>query len=213
MMMMMVEAVKRLASRRVEGLESLGDSELVAICQEELPNDLTHFRELLRRYEGLVYNTCRKVLGNSHDAEEVAQDALIQVFHKLHQFQGKSQFKTWLYTIVQNYCRSRISKIIRKREKQEAIENESSTKDDVVLPEVENRALSEQVEKVFESLRDSDREILTLKFVSGLTLEEIADILDLGLSAAKMRLYRSMEKFKEVYTRIENETPHPVNTQ
>jgi len=196
MMMMMVEAVKRLASRRIEGLESLGDAELVAICQEELPNDLTHFRELLRRYEGLVYNTCKKVLGNSHDAEEVAQDALIQVFHKLHQFQGKSQFKTWLYTIVQNYCRSRISKIIRKREGQEAIENESSTKDDVLMPEVENRALSEQLEKVFESLRDSDREILTLKFVSGLTLEEIANILGLGLSAAKMRLYRSMEDRK-----------------
>ncbi len=203
MMMMMVEAVRALASRRIEGLENLSDEDLVANCQRELPNDLTHFRELLRRYEGLVFNTCRKILGNQHDAEEVSQDALIQVFHKLHQFQGKSQFRTWLYTIVQNYCKSRISKIIRKREGEEKLQNEVAYEDSVEDDSTDSRALSEQLEKVFQTLRDSDREILTLKFVSGLTLDEIAEVLELGLSATKMRLYRAMEKFKESYERLE----------
>ncbi len=60
----MVEALRRLASRRMEGLEELSDPEIVALCKKELPSDLTAYRELLRRYEGLVYNTCAKYIGS-----------------------------------------------------------------------------------------------------------------------------------------------------
>jgi len=75
-----------LASRRVEGLDLLSDEEIVAMCQKELPSDVTAFREILRRYEGVVYGTCMKILGSKADAEEVSQDALLQVFHKINQF-------------------------------------------------------------------------------------------------------------------------------
>ena len=59
--------------------------------------------------------------------------------------------------------------------------------------------LSADVQEAIESLKDGEREVLTLKFMSGLTIQEIADVMDIGLSAAKMRLYRAMESFKEVY--------------
>ena len=195
----MVEALRKLASRRVEGLEDLSDAEIVDLCKKELPNDLTAYRELLRRYEGLVLNTCAKVIGSRDDAEEVAQDALIQVFHKIHQFEGRSQFKTWLYKIVHNYCRNRLSKIIRKREGSEAYQEhtvQSTPEHDTLHQDAE---LSELVQEVISKLKTEDREIIVMKFISGLTIQEIADVLEIGLSAAKMRLYRALDVFKETY--------------
>lgn len=205
-----VDALKKLASRRVAGLENLSDEELVAKCQQELPHDLTHYREILRRYEGLVFNTCQRMLGTREDAQEVSQDALIQVFHKIKQFEGRAQFKTWLYKIVQNYCRNRIAKLARRREGRNAYEEHS----DILIADSDESAkkeeLSEHVQAALDKLKESDREIVVLKFMSGLTLQEIAEVTELGLSATKMRLYRALEAFKDAYDHLEKEFPVPL---
>ena len=200
----MVEALRKLASRNVEGLEDLSDAEIVNLCKKELPSDLTAYRELLRRYEGLVYNTCMKFIGSKQDAEEVAQDALIQVFHKIHQFEGRSAFKTWLYKIVHNYCRNRVSKIIRKREGKESYEKHSAE----IIPDVQEdkkeTLLSENVQDAMNKMKEKERAILVMKFTTGMTIQEISDSMEIGLSAAKMRLYRALDSFKELYSKIEN---------
>jgi len=205
-----VDALHNTVSRHEEGLENLTDAELVARCQKELPDDLTAYRELLCRYEGLVFNTCNKLLGSRPDAEEVTQDALIQVFHKLYQFEGRAAFKTWLYKIVHNYCRNRLSKMIRKREGQEAYEQYTMN----AVPDYDQarqkERVSARVKEALNKLRESDREIVVLKFMSGLTIQEIADVLNIGLSASKMRLYRALEDFKEAYLRVGKDAPIPL---
>lgn len=190
-------------------LSELDDATLVAQCQAELPDDLTAYRELVRRYEGLIFNTCRRVIGSQEDAEEVTQDTLLQIFHKIHQFQGRSSFKTWLYKVVHNYCRNRISKLARKREGQNSYEEHAAN--DESDREADNRraALSQAVEEALGKLKKSEREVIVLKFMSGLTLQETADVLEVKLSAAKMRLYRALESFKEAYSRIDNAPPIP----
>lgn len=197
----MVEALRKLASRHVEGLELLSDEAIVAMCQRELPSDVTAFRELLRRYEPMVFSTCQRMIGNAVDAEEVAQDALLQVFHKIQKFEGRSTFKTWLYTIVMNYCKNRLSKIIRKREGSEAYEQHSKVtkKDTTEDPTAEASAA---VQEAINKLNAQEREVIVMKFMTGLSLQEIADVLELGLSATKMRVYRAMESFKEVYAEL-----------
>lgn len=198
----MVEALRKLASRNVAGLEDLSDAEIVDLCKKELPNDLTAYRELLRRYEGLVYNTCMKFIGSKQDAEEVAQDALIQVFHKIHQFEGRSAFKTWLYKIVHNYCRNRVSKIIRKREGKEAYEKHTSETQADVQEVKRETPLGEKVQEAMNKMKDQEREILVMKFTTGLTIQEISETMEIGLSAAKMRLYRALDSFKEIYSKV-----------
>lgn len=195
----MVEALRELASRRVEGLEDLSDAEIVALCKKELPSDLTAYRELLRRYEGLVYNTCAKYIGSKQDAEEVAQDALIQVFHKIHQFEGRSAFKTWLYKIVQNYCRNRISKLARKREKNEEYQKQATELEADHEEAPSSTLIAERVENSMNKMKQSEREILVMKFTTGMTIQEISEVMEIGLSAAKMRLYRALDSFKLIY--------------
>jgi len=197
----MVDALRKLASRRVEGLDKLSDAEVVAMCKKELPSDLTAYRELLRRYEGLVFNTCAKYIGSSEDAEEVAQDALIQVFHKIHQFEGRSAFKTWLYKIVQNYCRNRVAKLARKRESKEEYQKQVIDVESGYAEEPKNSLVAEKVEISMNKMKEKEREILVMKFTTGLTIQEISEVMEIGLSAAKMRLYRALDSFKQIYTK------------
>lgn len=199
------------SSEKKIGLEKLSDEELVKLCQDQLPHDLEAYREIVKRYEGLVYNICMKFLGSPEDAEEVAQDSLLQVFRKIHQFQGKSAFKTWLYKIVQNYCRNRISKIIRKREVQEAYEEHA--KEDIAAGTVDGSNASEKsahIQEALNKLKPKEKEIIIYKFISGMTLQEISEVTGIGVSAAKMRYYRALDAFKEAYARTESEPPSPV---
>lgn len=187
-------------------LLGLSDEDLVDLCNEELPESTTAYQVLIKRYEGVIYNTCLKLLGDPEDAEEVAQDTFIQLFHKLHQFQGRSSFKTWLYRIVHNFCKNRISKQIRKRKGQAAIEEHADHFQDDTYDTSEKKERLELVTRALDTLKPRDKEILILKFMSGLTIEEIAEVLDIGLSACKMRLYRALDAFKASYKRVTKDT-------
>lgn len=181
------------------------------LCKRQLPDDIEAYRELVKRYESFVYNFCLKTIGSPQDAEEVAQDALLQVFHKIHQFEGRSTFKTWLYKIVHNYCRSRISKIVRKRQVHEAYEDhvkkEQPTTQQGSPVNLENKA---RIQDALNRLKPEDKEIITYKFMLGMTLQEIADTIGLGASAAKMRYYRAMEAFKTAFERTGKDENQPL---
>lgn len=209
----MVDASHQNASRHEGELEKLPDAELVTRCQTELPEELTSYRELLLRYEGLVFNTCNKFLGSRQDAEEITQDSLVQVYHKIHQFEGRAAFKTWLYKIVHNYCRDRLSKIIRKREGQKAYQQHTMNAVSDYDQARQKMRVTARVDETLNKLKQSDRDIVVLKFMSGLTIQEIADVSEIGLSAAKMRLYRALEDFKEVYLRLGKDAPVPFRSE
>ena len=194
-----------------EDLHDLSDEEIVALCKQQLPHDLTAYKVLVERHEGMVFNLCMKFLGSHQDAEEIAQDSLLQVFHKIDQFQGRSSFKTWLYKIVQNYCRNRISKIIRKREVQESYEEHA--KEELPISNFEISKTSETsalIQEALNKLKPNEREIIIYKFMSGMTLQEIAEVSDIGASAAKMRYYRALESFKEAYERLSKSSQVPI---
>lgn len=207
----MYNQIRTLSPQGELSLDQLTDEELVNLCKRQLPNEIQAYRELVKRYEGLVYNFCLKTIGSPQDAEEVAQDALIQVFHKIHQFEGRSAFKTWLYKIVHNYCRNRISKIVRKRKVQkdfeEHVQKEAPSNENHTPQSLDNK---ERIQDALNCLKPKDKEIITYKFMLGMTLQEIAETLGVGASAVKMRYYRAMEAFKSAYERTGNEIPNAV---
>ena len=186
-------------------MDALTDDELVARCKTELPYDVTAYRELLRRHEPLVYRSCLKMLGSVQDAEEACQDAFLQVFHKIHQFEGRSAFKTWLYRIVYNRCIETRRRDARRSENHAKL-IEEMTQDEITRedPAMKN-ALTGKVHEIIAKMKGEDCRLVTLRYVSGLRLQEIAVVLQIGLSATKMRLYRAQEKFKEIYTGLDTD--------
>ncbi|MEO0414573.1 MAG: RNA polymerase sigma factor, partial [Verrucomicrobiota bacterium] len=152
------------------------DAELIARCREEIPHRTEAYYELLQKYEGMVYSTCYRMLGNSQEAEEATQDAFLRVFHKLHQFEGRSTFKTWLFRIVYNFCMTRRRKLATKREREETVGEEIVRKTeeihgDAIAPNADN---SEYVQLALKELKEDDRQVITLRYISDLSLEQMA---------------------------------------
>ena len=183
-------------------MSSVPEAQLVALCQKELPYKLDAYRELVRRYESVVYNTSVKMIGSIEDAEEVCQDAFLRVFHKLHQFEGRAAFKTWLFRIVYNLCLTRRKQLAKRRDREGVNADDLPEASIASESHVEGMTLSEELEQALAFLTEDQRRIIVLKYITGLSLQEIADVLGLGLSATKMRLYRSLEEFKRIYTAI-----------
>ncbi len=181
----------------------MADENLVARCQEELPDCLDAYQELVRRYEGLVFSTCMKMLGNTQDAEEVSQDAFLRVFHKIHQFQGRSAFKTWLFRIVYNLCLGRRKTLATRRERMESVSEEITAEVEAIGANASAaHGPNEMVREALADMRPEEQQIIVLRFISDLSLDQMAEVLDIGLSATKMRLYRAMEHFKELYSEL-----------
>lgn len=193
--------------------ETLTDEELVERCKVELPYDVQSYRELLRRHQPLVFNTCRRMLHSEQDAEEVCQDAFVQVFHKIAGFEGRSTFKTWLYRVVYNLCIDRQRKVSRRHKGDTSVAEQIVDNEGIRAETRGAGSVQDEVNAAIAKLREDDQEIIVMRFVTGLTIAEIAETLELKLSAAKMRLYRAQEQFKTHYDAIKEGRENPQTLQ
>ncbi|MDH3718182.1 MAG: sigma-70 family RNA polymerase sigma factor [Planctomycetota bacterium] len=175
----------------------VSDEQLVARCKQELPYDTRAFEVLLRRYERVVFQTCRRYLNHQQEAEEASQDSFLRAFHGLPKFAGQSTFKTWLFRIVANVCATRYAAMAKAGQRQQALRESSPADVGTVLAPSDE--LAGPVGDALESLAEDDRKVLLLRHVSDLSLKEVAEALEISLSAAKMRLYRAEERLREVY--------------
>ena len=176
-----------------------GDELLIKKCKEELPYVTQSFEQLLRKHEPSVFKTCQYLLGNSADAEEACQDIFLRVFHKIQTFQQKSSFRTWLYRIVLNFCFTKRKQILKRSIAHQkftlGIKREFSINEALHSSNISPPVINE----ILHELSSRDREIITLKFISGFTTNEIAEENKMKLSTVKMRLYRALERFKVEY--------------
>nr|CAA6823228.1 MAG: RNA polymerase sigma factor [uncultured Thiotrichaceae bacterium] len=183
----------------------LDDTALIARCRTELPYVMEAFGELVKRHERYVFNVCRRYLGSENDAEDNTQEVFLRVFHALPNFEGRSQFRTWLFRITMNQCHEFAEK--QKRHLQysydgsdEAYQSQSDNDQPETLLSAEEER--DCVQRSLSRMRTQDMEILSLRFMGELSLEDISTTLSSKLSATKMRFYRAMEQFKAIYEKL-----------
>ena len=70
----------------------------------ELRSSAAAFEQLVAPYEKQVYYLCLRMMGNAHDAQDCAQDAMLRAFRAFHSFRGEAKVSTWLYTIAHRAC-------------------------------------------------------------------------------------------------------------
>lgn len=167
------------------------DARLVAQAQRELPYRTVAYEKLMQRHQSLLYGVCRRLLDNEADAEDVCQEVMFKVFGALKRFEARSSFKNWMLRIATNTCNSVLDKRRRSQEIKAAwaIEAEEETTADVGTDGFD-------VETLLSRLNPDERQILTLRYVADLSIQEIAEVCGLGLSAAKMRLYRATDQLR-----------------
>ncbi len=156
------------------------DSELVERCRA---GDADAFEALIRRHQDAVFNLLMKLTGQREDAADLTQEAFIRAYRKLDSFNGRFSFKNWVITIGVNLAKNRFRSFFRRRRVEEAADYTTTENSRV---EAINEALAELPEKL--------RVPLVLKHMEGCSYEEIAAMLGIGVSAAKMRVLRAREE-------------------
>lgn len=160
------------------------------------------FRELMETHRDRVFNITYRMLGNRHEAEDVAQEVFITVFKTIDTFREESKFSTWLYRVTVNHCKNRIKYLARRHDRDRDELDETSQQQNgavngaPVRAAQPDRALeSQQMEKHLQdaiaALDDDHRAVVVLRDVEDLSIEEICEITGLPDGTVKSRLHRA----------------------
>jgi RNA polymerase sigma-70 factor, ECF subfamily len=154
--------------------------------------DAALFEILMRRHNQRVYRTVRAVLGADDDVEDVMQQAYLNAFMHLHQFEGRAQFSTWLTRIAVNEALARRGKRASRFGEQEETMLELIESN---APDPEKRAVAAEMREVMQrevaALPDRFRLVVMLRDVEGLTTAETAACLEVSEDLVKTRLHRA----------------------
>ncbi|PYT98457.1 MAG: RNA polymerase subunit sigma-70 [Acidobacteria bacterium] len=159
------------------------------------------FHELIRPYERMVYLTVLSIVKNETDAEDAAQEAVINAYRHLDSFRAESKFSTWLTTIAINEGRKRLRKA--KSAAEESLEEAAEEKEgdytpapltdwrEIPLEALERRELREALRRAVASLPEIYKQVFTLRDLENLNTEETAEALGLTAGVVKVRLHRA----------------------
>ncbi|MEA3405456.1 MAG: sigma-70 family RNA polymerase sigma factor [Pseudomonadota bacterium] len=176
-------------------ISQLDEAKLIEQAKQELPHVTLAFEELVRRHEKMVYAICLRYFGDVQQAEEISQETFIKVFQQINKFRGDAKFSTWLYRVTINLCHT-------------AAQKKTSLFDDPVEDYADDLRLSEEfecddeeqcIQYCIDQQKEQEKAMISMRFNTDLSLQEISDVLNIKLSATKMRLYRAMESFKTLY--------------
>jgi len=152
------------------------------------------FSELAEKHAGFVYNVAYRMMGNQHDAEEVAQDAFISAYRARDRFRGDAQPTTWLYRITVNAALMRLRRDKRRKETTvpEDARPDVPSDDPAQSPVASaiNTELGDRIQAAIGDLPEDLKTAVVLRDVQGLSNEEAAEVLEVSVSALKARLHR-----------------------
>lgn len=175
---------------------AVSDEDLIRQQFSSHPNQC--FEALYNRYVGKVYQRCLSMTKDSDQAQDFTHDIFLKAFSKLDAFQERARFSTWLYSIAYNYCADQLR--LAKRLQTTTLEDSSAS---YQAASNESQLAEEAMHMVHQTLKQlptEDRRLLSLKYEDGLSVEEIAQLYDLNVSTVKMRLKRSRDKVRKIYS-------------
>ena len=189
----------------------LTDIELV--CRAKA-GELDAFEALVGRHERQIYTLALRIVQNTHDAEDVTQQAFLSALESLADFREQASFATWLYRIATHAA----LKTIRKRKGLDTISLEEATEpregtDEIPHPEfiadwlqspeelVERNETQRLLDEALAQLDEKHRVVFLLRDVEGLSVRETAEELGLSEGNVKVRLLRARLQLREQLTR------------
>jgi RNA polymerase sigma-70 factor, ECF subfamily len=146
------------------------------------------YAELVNRHGQMAYRVALRLLGNHHDAEDVAQDALVTAWQQLPRFKARSSFSTWLYQIVTRKTLNRITRT-RATESLDLLGDVPDARDDP--GQQTERALTvDAVTEAIAALPPPQRIAIVLRHFEGLSNAEIARITASTIPSVRSHLFR-----------------------
>lgn len=164
--------------------------------------DKNAFGKLIEAYQSPVYNLAYRMLHNSREAEEAAQEAFIRAYTRLDSYDPNRKFSTWILSITSNYCID----LLRKRRAVLLSIDEPLPPHPALMADGHHRPETqviageqeELVQSLLDELPEDYRQTVILRYWYDLSYEEIAEVMDTTLGAIKSRLFRARKQLAEI---------------
>lgn len=161
------------------------DAELLA---RVVAGDHEAFGQIMRNHEDRVFAVCLRVMGNREQALDATQETFLTAFRKADQFRGNAAFGTWVYRIAVNTCYDILRK--QKRRRTDPIPDHLDPVDHSAEDAVDSAALRPEIRAALDALPDDFRTAIVLSDIEGMSLPEIADVLEIPVGTVKSRVFR-----------------------
>ena len=151
--------------------------------------------------------TARRLSRSAHDGDDLYQDAVVRAYHKLNGLRDESRFRSWFFATLLSRHRSRVR---RPRREWVPIGDTLGRRDEPVGQDgtmwEEERRRAERAARALGGLAPVQREAIVLHDIDGFSVEEVADMQGVTLSAVKSRLARGREQLRRFYLRCARES-------
>jgi len=172
-----------------------------------LNGDLGAYTHLVNKYKNMAYTVALKVLRNSEDAEDSAQEAFIKAYQQLHTFEKKSKFSTWLYTIV---YRTAVYNARKNQIRTQPINEELTIRDETYdIDDLKAQDHQKFVKEAIDKLPEIEGLLISLFYINENSIAEIKTITGLSETNIKVKLFRARKKLKKELDKI---LQHEINT-
>ena len=180
-------------------MEGADDSHWV---RRHLEGDPDAFRLLYEKYREKVFASAYRILGEENAAADLVQEVFVKIHGELRRFKFESKFSTWLFRVAVNHALNRASETARHARIEERLAREGrggpGDPGDV-------RPLDERVQRAIQALSPKLRAIVGLRYLEGLSYEEIAEVLELSMGTVKSRLFLAHETLRGLLNGVELE--------
>jgi RNA polymerase sigma-70 factor, ECF subfamily len=188
-------------------IDATGPTTELALIASILAGHRENFHTLIRPYERQLYRTALALVKDETEAEDVVQDAVLKAYRKLASFRGDARFSTWLIAITLNEARGRLRKV--NRAPTDSLDEKLQNKGDftpaaltdwreIPLAALERQEIRALIQQAVAELPESYREIVTLRDVEELSVNETAMVLGISVTLVKVRLHRARIMLQKV---------------
>lgn len=158
------------------------------------------FSEIFEAHKRRVYSLCLRMTGNTAEAEDLSQEAFLQLFRKIATFRGESAFSTWLHRLVVNVVLMRLRK---KGLQQVSLDETDNSQEEPVKRDYgdDDRRLLGSVDRIslaraIEQLPTGYRTVFVLHDIEGYEHNEIAQIMGCSIGNSKSQLHKARMKLR-----------------
>jgi RNA polymerase sigma-70 factor (ECF subfamily) len=178
------------------------DAELV---RKHLDGDPDAFRLLYEKYGEKVFASAYRIVGEHHAAADLVQEVFVKIHGELRRFKFESKFSTWLFRVTVNHALNRASEGSRHARIHEKIVRDGKGDPGGTK---EGRPVDDEVQRALQELSPKLRTVISLRYLEGLSYEEIAEILELSIGTVKSRLFLAHETLRPMLknVRLDEET-------
>ena len=210
-----------MSQQKTAAPKAASETQLVARAQQ---GDEGAFAALYDMHKRRVYSLCLRMTGNTAEAEDLVQEAFLQLFRKVSTFRGESAFSTWLHRLAVNVVLMHLRK---KGLQQVSLDEVDSSQDEPVKRDYgdHDRRLMGSVDRIsltraIDELPPGYRTVFVLHDIEGYEHNEIAEIMDCSVGNSKSQLHKARMKLRDwlrqnrgLMTPDEPVVPDPAETQ